>query len=244
MIYRRYKYLADIAAGRRLLELGCGTGLGNHLFAASATSSLVRPRVRQRRQRPTQRAGYVRMLGRAGTPLLAGEPRRRGRFCEMIYYVPDHDRMLAEIRRVTPSGGVVFLAMANPERPGSTILLSARSIPAPVVPPSCSAGTAFEPELYGVFPLQNTPRARLLRFVARIATRFHLVPRTLAGRGFLKKIFFGELTPYRRPRRVCRGVRTRSRSRCGWTRSDGAPDTRFSMPSAAATDEGMDHRGR
>ena len=45
--------------------------------------------------------------------------------------------------------------------------------------------------------LQNTPRARLLRFVARIATKFHLVPKTLAGRGFLKKIFFGELTPYR-----------------------------------------------
>ena len=80
MIYRRYKHLADIAAGRRLLELGCGTGLGNHLLAASADELFSFDlEYDKRRQRPTQRAGHVRMLGRAGTPLLAGEPRCRGR---------------------------------------------------------------------------------------------------------------------------------------------------------------------
>ena len=32
MIFRRYSFLAEMAAGKHLLEVGCGAGLGNHLL--------------------------------------------------------------------------------------------------------------------------------------------------------------------------------------------------------------------
>jgi SAM-dependent methyltransferase len=197
MIYRRYQYLSDLAAGRRLLEIGCGTGLGNHMLAGSTAElfsfDLEYENISNgRRHAP----GLFGCSDAQQLPFSSGSLDVVAA-CEMIYYVPNHDRMLAEIRRVVRPGGAVFLAMANPERPGfhhspfSTHYPSARDAA------ELLRKHGFEPELYGVFPLENNPRARLLRFLAGIATRFHLVPRTLAGRGFLKKIFFGELTPYR-----------------------------------------------
>ena len=75
--------------------------------------------------------------------------------CEMIYYVPDHDRMLAEIRRVTRPGGVVFLAMANPERPGFHHSPFSTEYPSARGAAELLRRHGFEPELYGVFPLQK-----------------------------------------------------------------------------------------
>lgn len=197
MIYRRYKYLADLAEGRRLLEIGCGTGLGNHLLAASAAElfsfDLEYDNVDNGRRNAPGEFGCTD----AQALPFSSESLDVVAACEMIYYVPDHERMLAEIRRVMRPGGAVFLAMANPERPGFHHSPFSTEYPSARRAAELLRTHGFEPELYGVFPLQNTPRARLLRFVARIATKFHLVPKTLAGRGFLKKIFFGELTPYR-----------------------------------------------
>ena len=54
----------------------------------------------------------------------------------------------------------------------------------------------LEPTVYGVFPLDTSLRGRVLRLAAAVATKMHIVPKTLAGRGALKRIFFGELTPF------------------------------------------------
>jgi hypothetical protein len=54
----------------------------------------------------------------------------------------------------------------------------------------------FIPELYGVFPLGRSMRARLFRLLASVASKLQLVPRTLAGRGMLKRLLVGELSPF------------------------------------------------
>ena len=118
MIYRRYKYLADLADGRRLLEIGCGTGLGNHLLAASAAELFSFDLEYDNVDNGQHNAPGMFGCTDAQALPFSSESLDVVAACEMIYYVPDHERMLAEIRRVMRPGGAVFLAMANPERPG------------------------------------------------------------------------------------------------------------------------------
>lgn len=196
MIFRRYTFLGDLARDGVLLEIGCGTGLGNKVLdpcvGALVSFDLEPANI------ANACAHAPGMYGCADAQAL---PFAESSFdvvaaCEMIYYVPDQGAMLREIQRVLKPGGKVFLAMANPERPGfhtspfSTHYPSARSAAAML------SAAGFRPTVYGVFPLSTSLKSRVLRLVSRVAVQFHLVPKTLSGRSVLKKVFYGELTPY------------------------------------------------
>src|SRR5215469_8598339 len=105
----RYRKSGELAAGKRLLEVGCGAGMGLAYLSTRAarvvggdyTMTLVKE----------ARAHIER------TPLLRFDaqhlPFADGSFdvvlmLEMIYYIPDLDQSLAEARRVLAPGGTVF----------------------------------------------------------------------------------------------------------------------------------------
>ena len=195
MIFRRYAFLRSLSPGS-LLEVGCGQALGNEVLLQGdrlVVSCDLEPENVARAKTNTDGAFAV-----SDAIYLPFAPRSFDAVaaCEMIYYVPDQPAMVDEMVRVLRPGGAVFIACANPERPSfhesphSTHYPSAREL-------SRLLGDAgLEATIYGVFPLDTSLRGRILRLVAGIATKFHLVPKTLAGRGMLKRIFFGELTPY------------------------------------------------
>lgn len=196
MIFRRYSFFRSLSDGA-LLEVGCGQALGNPLLTESdrfvVSCDLEPVNVAEAKAHTDGAFGvadatYLPFAMRSFDAVAA---------CEMIYYVPDQPAMVREIVRVLRPGGAVFIACANPERPSfhesphSTHYPSAREL-------SRLLGDAgLEPTVYGIFPLDTSLRGRVLRLAAAIATRLHLVPKTLAGRGILKRIFFGELTPYK-----------------------------------------------
>ena len=196
MVYRRYRFLADRAKGGRILEVGCGNGLGNQLLSDECdlvvSSDFELDNVRQAKAHAP--GGYA--VADAQKLPYADASFDAVAACEMIYYVPDQDLMIEEMKRVLRPDGFVFITFPNMERPGfhpspfSTTYHSVRSAA------KLLEQHGLVTELYGVFPLSTSPRQRVLRLVATLATKFHLVPKTLAGRGLLKKIFFGELTPF------------------------------------------------
>jgi SAM-dependent methyltransferase len=196
MIFRRYSFLAEMAAGKRLLEVGCGAGLGNHLLDGQVDVLCSFDLEKANIDNAVAHAPGLYGCADAQRLPFADASFDVVAACEMIYYVPDQAQMLTEIRRVLRPGGAVFLAMANPERPGfhhspfSTHYPSARSATALL------AAAGFTPQVYGVFPLSTSLKSRVLRLASRLAVKFHLVPKTLSGRGKLKKLFYGELTPY------------------------------------------------
>ena len=116
--------------------------------------------------------------------------------CEMIYYVQNQKRFVSEARRVLRPGGRLFITVANPERPGFHHSPMSTHYPTAGDLSEMLTEQGFTPELYGVFPLGRSMRARLFRLLASVASKLQLVPRTLAGRGMLKRLLVGELSPF------------------------------------------------
>lgn len=196
MIFRRYSFLGEMSRDLDLLEVGCGTGLGNVLL-----DTYVRTLVSFDLEPANIANAVTNAPGLYGCADAQQLPFADASFdvvaaCEMIYYIPDQGAMLREIRRVLRPGGKVFIAMANPERPGfhsspfSTHYPSTRSAAAML------SAANFAPTVYGVFPLGTSLKSRVLRLASRVAVKAGLVPKTLSGRSVLKKVFYGELTPY------------------------------------------------
>ena len=116
---------------------------------------------------------------------------------EAIYYLADPERFVQECRRVLVPGGTLLLSTANREWTGFTSsALATRYLSASEL---CAVFTrhGFSPTVLGAFP-DTEPRATarnfLVSIVRRAALTLGLVPATLHGREFLKRLFYGPLT--------------------------------------------------
>ena len=92
-------------------------------------------------------------------------------------------------------GGILALCSVNREwsgcnpSPFSTRYLSAREVS------ELLRREGFEADLFGAFPVgKESVKDRLVSVIRRIAVGLHLIPRTMKGKEFLKRVFLGRLT--------------------------------------------------
>jgi len=113
---------------------------------------------------------------------------------EALYYLPSAQAFISECRRVLRPGGWVLIATANKDLydfvpspfsvkyfgpPGLTDLFSSEG---------------FATQCFGYLPLKTvSPWQRLLRPAKALASRLHLIPKTMTGKRFLKRLVFGRL---------------------------------------------------
>jgi ubiquinone/menaquinone biosynthesis C-methylase UbiE len=203
MVFTRYAVAAELARGRRTLEIGCASGVGLGLMNASAElvigGDVFLPMLRTAREHYGERIPLVQF---SATDLpFNSNSFDLVVFMEATYYVRDFDRALTEIDRILDPAGVVMFVNANPERPDFIRsphsehyhsahefrqLLETRGY---IVQTSgaFSIVPSSQPSLPGRFVSRVLPVAR------RIAEVFHLVPRTLRGRARIKRFLFGKL---------------------------------------------------
>jgi hypothetical protein len=63
----------------------------------------------------------------------------------------------------------------------------------------------FNMEFYGAFSaLPNGLKEKIIASIKRIAVAFHLIPKTMKGKEFFKRIFFGKLIPL--PNEITEGM--------------------------------------
>ena len=192
MIYSRYSYAADVARGRRVLELGCGSGQGFGLVGQAATQlvggDLSLPLLRAAHRQYGRRVPLAR-LSAEQLPFGAGVFDVVLCF-EATYYVPRMDEAFREIARVLAPGGTVLFVNANPERPD--FIKSPHSV-------HYHTGDEFRATLGALgftvaieasFPVQA---GWGMRWVRRRLEALGLVPRTLRGRARLKRLVYGKL---------------------------------------------------
>ena len=198
MAYTRYRVAGELAVGKDVLEVACGSGMGLGYLARKARrvvggdydSKLVEIARRHYGERVEIRQMDAQVLPfpEATFDVVV--------FLEAIYYLPRPQVFMAEARRVLRPGGCLFICSANKEwdgfnpSPFSLGYYSLRELG------SMLAEAGFKPELLAGFPVpKHGAKTRLINTLRRVAVRFHLIPKTMNGKKLLKRLVFGKLQP-------------------------------------------------
>lgn len=195
---RRYLWARPYCAGRDVHELACGTAQGSGMLAEVAAtftaSDQSDPMLEQARRHYGTRFP-LRKLDAQALALLDASLDVLVLF-EALYYLPDADAFFAQAWRVLRPGGVLLLATANKDlydfnpSPYSHEYLGVRELTARL------ASVGFRVQSFGDTPVAEiSGLQKALRPVKNIASRFGLIPRSMAAKKLLKRIVFGRLVP-------------------------------------------------
>jgi len=198
MLYTRYAFAASLGAGKDVLEVACGSGGGLGLLARRARrvvgGDVTEGLLRRARSHYNGRVPLLRLDAHA-LPF-AAESFDVTILYEAIYYLASPEAYLEECRRVLRPGGLVLLCTVNREWPDFN--------PSPFSVRYSSAAElagllrryGFQPALYAAFPAEHrSVRDQIVSRLKRTAVRLHLVPRSMKGKVWLKRLFLGELMP-------------------------------------------------
>ncbi|MFN8650403.1 MAG: class I SAM-dependent methyltransferase [Gemmatimonadales bacterium] len=199
MMYTRYAMAARASRGRRVLELGCGAGLGLGLMARDARLAVGGDYSAALLRSGTRHYGGRVPFARLSAEALPFPAHSFDVVCffEATYYIPDMEKAFDEIARILAPGGEVLFVNANPERPD--FVRSPFSVRYHTAAEFRAAleRRGFRVSTSAAFPVQDQGKPSLLGTVLpvarRILERLHLVPTTLEGRARLKRILFGKL---------------------------------------------------
>ncbi len=193
-ICHRYHWAASQCCGLDVLEVACGAGQGLATLSRKAASLFAGDYSRGVLEHARTIAGDV-PLSRFKAEAIPFKPRSFDCIVlfEALYYV-NSAAFFAEARRLLRAGGMILIATANKDlydftpSPFATRYLGAKEL-------RNELGEAgFDTEIFGYLDTAKVSvRQRLLRPVKALAGRLGLIPETLGGREFLKKLFFGSL---------------------------------------------------
>jgi SAM-dependent methyltransferase len=113
---------------------------------------------------------------------------------EAIYYIPDAEQFVRECVRVLRPGGKVLIATANKDlfdfnpSPHSYKYYGVMELD------NLFSKYRFESEFYGDTPVDSmSARQKILRPIKKLAVTLDIMPKSMAGKKFFKKIVFGGL---------------------------------------------------
>ncbi len=113
---------------------------------------------------------------------------------EAIYYLENFPMFLDECRRVLRPGGFVLIATANKDLSDFNPSPHSHTYYGVMELESVLRSKGFSAEYFGYISVSEISlRQRVLRPVKRMAVKLGLMPKTMAGKKFLKKLVFGNL---------------------------------------------------
>jgi SAM-dependent methyltransferase len=198
MIRTRYRLAGEFARDKDVLEAACGPGRGLGYLVERARSVIggdLDPVLVEAATRHYQ--GRVRVLRFDAQRL----PFAAAAFdvvilLEALYYLREPQRFLSEAHRVLRPRGTLLLCLPNKEWAGFN--------PSPFSMHYFSASelrglleqAGFRGEIRAGFPADSTNgwKRAVVSWVRSAAVAAGLIPKTMAGKAFLKRIFYGGLT--------------------------------------------------
>ena len=194
----RYTWAASYCGGKDVVEAACGAGPGLGLLDKASRSLeagdfsepiLARAREHYGKRISLQIFDAQRMpFGDHSKDIVI--------LFEALYYLPSASSFVAECKRVLRPGGKVLLATANKDL--WDFHPSAFSVQYYGVTElkQLFAEQGFSTEFFGYERAkQSSVGNRVLRFVKRLAVISGLMPKTMAGKRWLKRIVFGPPIP-------------------------------------------------
>jgi len=199
-LYHRYRFASDYASNRDVLEVACGSGIGLGYLALTARH-VVGGDI------DAKNVGIACDLykGNKNIDIISLDAHHLNDpdssfelvlLYEAIYYLQKPQVFVAEAFRVLRQGGSLIICSVNKDWEDFH--------PSPFTHHYFSVPELFQllveqfdsVDLYGAFPTKsNGFSGRCVSLIKRTATRFHLIPGSLAARAYLKRIFIGPLQP-------------------------------------------------
>lgn len=209
ILYTRYHLARRLSAGRDVLEVACGAGVGLGYIASVARSTIagdIDPdNCRQAQATYADRPGIrIERFDALNLPF-PDSSFDTVVFLEALYYLSGAGAFLREAARVLRPGGTLLLSSVNCEWTGFN--------PSPFSLRYYSASElagllqlhGFHAELWAAFPESGGgPAGSLLRAAKKTAVRLHLIPKTMKGKQLLKRLVFGPLVAI--PRELSSGA--------------------------------------
>ncbi|MBM3739512.1 MAG: class I SAM-dependent methyltransferase [Acidobacteria bacterium] len=200
ILYSRYHVASRECSDKDVLEVGCGSGIGLGYLARTARRVVggdidgANCRIARSTYRGNPKI-EVRWLDAQQLPF---EDRTFDVVVlfEAIYYLDDAEAFFREASRVLRPGGKLIVSTVNREwggfnpSPLSTQYFTA----AELVERMNSYG--FQTRVLASFPERvDGIRYSVAKFVRRVAIQLRLIPRTMKGKEWLKRLFYGRLRP-------------------------------------------------
>lgn len=192
----RYYWAGTYAEGRDVVEAACGAGQGLGYLkqhARSVAGGDISAEVLARAQETYGDAIELKVFDAAAMPYPDASFDVVMLF-EAIYYLPDVDAFMAEVKRVLRPGGHLLIATANKDlydfNPSP---FSVRYYGVVELGELCRRH-GFDADFRGYVDVTKVSlRQRVLRPIKSLAARLGLIPKTMGGKEFLKKLFFGSI---------------------------------------------------
>jgi SAM-dependent methyltransferase len=194
----RYLWAAGYCRDRDVVEAACGAGPGLGLLGAESRSLEAGDLSKSILARARAHYGTRFPLKLFDAQDMPFEDHSKDVLVlfEALYYLPSAEKFVAECRRVLRPGGRVLVATVNKDL--WDFHPSAFSVAYYGVPElkSLFETQGFTTEFFGFEPVDRLPLVQsALRHVKRFAVTSGLMPRTMAGKRWLKRIVYGPQVP-------------------------------------------------
>lgn len=199
-LYHRYRFAFEFCKGRDVLEVACGAGIGLG-YLAKVAKKVVAGDIDEKILETAMNTYY----GQADIEIYKLDAQNLPfKDCsfdvvllyEAIYYLPKAEEFISEAHRVLRGNGVLIIGMVNKDWSDfNPSPLSTKYFSVPELYQLLSQKFSTV-EMYGAFPASaNTLKDKVISLIKRTAVTFHLIPKTMKGKEFFKRIFYGKLTP-------------------------------------------------
>jgi SAM-dependent methyltransferase len=215
-LYHRYKFASDFVNCSDVLEVACGSGLGLGYLSKKARrvvgsdideENLTEARrIYQHYNHVGPEQGILEIIWMDAHDLnFPDHSFDLILLYEAIYYLREPQKFLSEAKRVLTKDGILIICTVNKDwvdfHP-SPYAYQYFSVPELY---SLLDNSFTKIELFGAFPVKSDSMiGGVISIIKRIAVHLELIPRSLAARAYLKRLFLGPLKPL--PEQIYEGM--------------------------------------
>lgn len=195
MAATRYGWLAEIAKGKELLDLSCGTGYG--LASVTGLQRLIASDLMFGNVHRAREMGIKAAFMQSDATRI---PLRTSSVdvvacLEAVYYLPAQPDFFQEAARVLRPGGTLLVSLPNRHRLAFEPGAGSTSYPDANELRQMSIAASLTPLVTGAYSWANRNESIILRLMRRTLVQFGLIPRSMRAKSILKRLAYRHMHP-------------------------------------------------
>ena len=203
-MYTRYKWAAQFCLEKDVVEVACGTAPGLGLIGQVARSVVASDVDKHMVSIAKKFYGNRFEIANFDALNLPFETSSKDVVIifEALYYLPCVDTFIKEVKRVLKPRGKLLVATANKDLPDFNPSVNSVKYYGVSELTHLALKHKMEPDFYGQSAISNASLLqKMLKFLKIVVVRLNLMPKTMRGKEFLKRLVFGKLV--RMPFELC-----------------------------------------